>query len=281
MSYSHLTVEQRYVIERLLPLGHTYDEIGAIIGRDPTTIGREVRRNAVGGTYRADDAQIAADHRRSRASQTLHRFTDAVRQSVEEQLREQWSPEQISNRMHEEGKPTVSHERIYQHIWRDKRAGGDLHRFLRQASRLRRKRYGAHSRRGALPNRTMIDVRPAVVDERSRIGDWEVDTVVGAKHLGAIVTIVERRTGYLLTDLLRSPNADAMRSALLSTLEPHRDRVLTITADNDRAFAQQEAIGRRLEAAIYFAHPYHAWERGTMRIPTACCVSTSQKALTS
>jgi IS30 family transposase len=263
MIYSHLTVEQRYVIERLLPQGHTYDEIAAIVECDPTTVGREVRRNSVGGVYRAHAAQNRADRRRGDASHAPRAFTSSVCSSVEAQLREGWSPEQISNRMRDEGKPTVSHERIYQHVWQDRCDGGDLHHFLRQASRLRRKRYGTHSRKGALPNRTMIDARPAVVDERSRIGDWEVDTVVGARHLGAIVTLVERRSGYLLTELLRSPNADAMRTALLKVLEPHRDRVLTITADNDRAFAHHAIIGRKLAAAMYFAHPYHAWERGT------------------
>lgn len=263
MSYSHLTVEQRYVIERLLPQGCTYDEIGTIAGCNPTTVGREVRRNSVGGVYRAHVAQQRAEHRRHDASATPRRFSPQLQAIIEARLRELWSPEQITNRMRAEGKPTVSHERIYQHVRQDRCAGGGLHRCLRQASRIRRKRYGAHSRKGALPDRTMIDARPAVVDARSRVGDWEIDTVVGAKHLGAIVTIVERRTGYLLTDLLRSPNAEAMRQSMTEILRPHQDRVLTITADNDRAFAQHKAIARRLKVEIYCAHPYHAWERGT------------------
>jgi transposase, IS30 family len=263
MIYCHLTLEQRYVIEVLLPKGTKYDQIAALIGCHPTTVGREVQRNTIDGTYSAALADARSRGRRSEASSHSRSFTPDLRETIEAQLREEWSPEQITNRMRSEGAETVSHERIYQHVWQDKSTGGTLYRFLRQAGRLRRKRYGAHSYKGALPNRTMIDERPAVVDARSRIGDWEVDTVVGAHHKGAVVTVVERRSRYLITDVLRSPNARAMRRSLTTVLRPHQQRVLTITADNDRAFAQHEAIARSLEAAIYFAHPYHSWERGT------------------
>lgn len=263
MKYRHLTLEQRYVIEVLYRKGHTFDEIGEMIGCDPTSVSREISRNSRNGTYSAQAAQALADSRRSAASSRERTFTTEVRNDVEAMLREEWSPEQITNRMRSEGRPSVSHERIYQHVWNDKEQGGELHRSLRQASRLRRKRYGKHSRQGPLPNRTMIDDRPAIVDTRSRIGDWEVDTVIGAHHQGAIITAVERRSRYLVTAVLPSPNAEAMRVELTAALRPHAHRVLTITVDNDRAFAQHARIARALKADIYFAHPYRSWERGT------------------
>jgi IS30 family transposase len=247
----------------MLPTTAPYAEIAAAIGVDPRTVSREVKRNSIDGHYDAARADKRSRNRRSAASSTPKTFTQSVRAAVEAKLLDDWSPEQISNRMREEGKATVSHERIYQHVWADKANGGTLHQHLRQASRLRRKRYGTHSRRGPLPNRRMIDERPRAVDKRSRTGDWEIDTIVGSHHRGAIITAVERRTRYTVLNLVRSPNAADVTRALLRQLGPHRDRVLTITSDNDRAFARHETIARELEADFFFAHPHHPWERGT------------------
>lgn len=263
MSYSHITREQRYEIDVLKRQGYSNARIAEIVGKNKSTIGRELRRNGREGRYGAATADKRAKQRRGDASRRAYRLTSKLIGLIDEKLRgEQWSPEEISNRLRAEGHPTVSHETIYLHVWRDKHAGGDLHRHLRQQKQ-RRKRYGSRDRRGIIANRIGIDERPAIVEERSRIGDWEIDTVIGAKHQGALVTSVERKSRYLVMAPVSSTKAQEVGDALVAIMRPHRARVETITADNGREFAQHEAIARRLAASVYFAHPYHSWERGT------------------
>lgn len=271
MSYSHITIEQRYNIDAMKRSGCSNTMIAEHLGKHPSSIGRELKRNrgvvkedpGGGRTYKAADADRQAVSRRKGASSRRHRLTPALQRIIDQKLREeQWSPEQISNRLVAEGKPSLSPESIYLYIWRDKRSGGELYRHLRQQKK-RRKRYGSHDRRGMIPNRVSIDERPAVVDERSRIGDWEIDTVIGAQHKGAIVTSVERRSRFLVMRGVRSTTAPEVTGALTAMMHRHRDDVLTITADNGREFTDHAQIGRKLGADVYFAHPYHSWERGT------------------
>ena len=144
----------------------------------------------------------------------------------------------------------------------DKRAGGLLWQHLR-CQKQRRKRYGKHDRRGIIPNRQSIETRPSVVDERSRIGDWEADTIIGKNHIQAIVSLVERKSGYTLIRKVKRKTARAVRKAAISLLKPHQDKVHTLTADNGKEFAEHERIAKDLDADFYFAHPYASWERGT------------------
>ncbi len=182
---------------------------------------------------------------------------------IDQKLRdEQWSPEQISFRLRQEQQQSISPESIYLYIWRDKSAGGDLWTHLRQQKK-RRKRYGSNDRRGVIAGRVSIDERPGIVDERSRIGDWEIDTIIGAKQQGAIVTSVERASRYLVMQPVGSTKAPEVTAALTRMMMPHRVKVLTITSDNGREFTEHERIARMLGADMYFAHPYHSWERGT------------------
>lgn len=263
MSHSQITREQRYEIDVLKRQGYKNTEIGLIIGKHRSSIGRELERNGAGGRYGAATADKRAKQRRSQASQRPKRLTPAVVALVEDKLRtEQWSPEEISGRLQKEGHRSVSHETIYLHVWRDKHAGGDLYKHLRQQKK-RRKRYGSKDRRGIIPNRVGIEERPAVVEARSRIGDWEIDTVIGAKHQGALVTSVERKSRYLVMAPVGSTKAQDVGDVLVAMMRPHRALVETITADNGREFAQHEEIARKLSAWVYFARPYHSWERGT------------------
>ena len=192
MGYTHSTTEQRYEIDVLKRQGYSNGKIAGIIGKDRSSIGRELRRNGAGGRYGGKIAGRRALKRRRAASSRRHRLTPEIQAMIDQKLRhEQWSPEQISFRLRQEGHESLSPESIYLYIWRDKRDGGDLSTHLRQQKK-RRKRYGSNDRRGVIPNRVSIDDRPGIVDERSRIGDWEIDTVIGAKHQGAFVTSVER-----------------------------------------------------------------------------------------
>jgi IS30 family transposase len=258
-SYTQLTQEERYQIHALMKAGHNQTEIARILGRSKSTISREVRRNKGMRGYRPKQAHRFAQERRR--SKCFRRISDGVWDWVERLLREDWSPEQISLWLAQEKKLFISHEWVYQYILRDKRAGGGLYRHLR-CQKPRRKRYGCYDRRGRIPNQRSIEERPAIVERRSRIGDWELDTIIGKGHSGVLVSVTERKSR--LTLLAKTPNktAEAVREALLKLLTAHSDKVRTLTADNGKEFAHHEAIAKDLSADFYFAHPYASWERG-------------------
>jgi IS30 family transposase len=180
---------------------------------------------------------------------------------IETKLRLDWSPEQISGWLSGHHAIQVSHEWIYQYILADKHAGGDLYRHLR-CQKKRRKRYGSYDRRGKLPNRVSIEERPEIVAQRQRIGDWEVDTIIGKRHRQAIVTLTERKSRFALLRKVDQRTADQVGDAVIELLQPVMDRLHTLTADNGKEFAEHERITQELQADFFFAHPYAAWERG-------------------
>lgn len=259
MSYTQLTREQRYQIYALMKAGQSQTRIAEIVGCHKSTIGRELARNRGRRGYRPKQAQELATARHLAAYRP--RISPPTWAAVEKLLRQQWSPEQIAGRLRLERQPAVSHERIYQHIYADKRAGGTLHLHLR-CRKVRRKRYGARSRRGRIPNRTGIEARPAAVDAKRRVGDWEADTVVGLAHRGAILSLTERKSKLVRLRKVERNTAQAVAAASLALLGAVGRRVHTITSDNGREFASHEQIASGLEAKFYFAHPYSSWERG-------------------
>ena len=182
--------------------------------------------------------------------------------AIESKLRIEWSPEQISGWLLDEREELISHESIYLHVWADKQAGGDLYTHLRRQGKKYDKRRNGKSTRGQIKNRVSIDDRPQVVDDKSRIGDWEIDTVIGKGHSGALVTIVERVTNFTVSKQVSGKSAASVTKATIALLKPLKDVVHTITADNGKEFAYHEEISDALEAAVYFAHPYSSWERG-------------------
>jgi IS30 family transposase len=259
MSYTQLTHEQRYQIYALLKIGHNPTEIAEVLGKHKSTIHRELRRNCGQKGYRPRQAHLTALNRRNRGSIRIFQETWDL---IDEKLRLDWSPEQISGWLRKNRAIQVSHEWIYQHILTDKWAGGTLYRHLRY-QRKRRKRYGGYDRRGQLPNRVSIEQRPTFVEQRQRLGDWEVDTIVGKKHHQAIVTLTERKSRFALLRKVEQRTADQVSRAMIDLLWPFSDRVHTITADNGKEFAEHEKIARELNADFFFAHPYAAWERGS------------------
>jgi len=261
--YLHLTCEQRCQIFALLKSGHTQAHIARQIGVDPSTISRELARNSGASGYRFGQAHEAASGRRHAASSTPRKMTPEVVAVVEEKLtQEQWSPEQISGRLAREGIVTISHETIYRHVWNDKKDGGNLYLHLRHSGKKYNKRKGRNSGRGLIPNRVDIDRRPAIVATKSRIGDWEADTIIGARHQGAILSHVERKSKYTKLVSLPDKTADAVVQASARMLGPLAHRIETITYDNGKEFAAHVEIAASLQANCYFAKPYHAWERG-------------------
>ena len=216
----------------------------------PATISREVRRNRGQRGYRPKQADELAQHRKEQ--RVTARISPETWAQVEALVRQEWSPEQIAGRLALEKQPTVSHERIYQHIYQDKAQGGDLYRHLR-CQKQRRKRYGSYDRRGQLKDRRSIEERPAVVDAKKRLGDWEGDTLIGRNHQRAIVSLVERQSQFVCLAPVERNTAAQVAAAITAQLQSLR--VKTITTDNGRELAHHQEIAQQLGAAFYFAHP--------------------------
>ena len=256
-TYTQLTYQQRYHIYTFMKAGFCQSEIAREIGVHKSTVSREVRRNQGKRGYRPKQAQQLATNRRDKVQP---RITDRDWRMIEELICLDWSPEQISKYGRAEQELRISHEWIYQYIYRDKRSGGTLWKHLR-CRKKRRKRYGSYGKRGQIPNRTSIDERPQVVEDRSRLGDWEADTIIGKGKKGAIVTLVDRKSRYLRMGLVSQRTKEAVKEMIISLLAGFP--VHTITCDNGREFAGHEDIANALGARVYFTHPYSSWERGT------------------
>lgn len=258
-TYTQLTQPQRYQICALLKMGHSRTEIASVVGVHKSTVSRELKRNHGQRGYRTQQAHALAVSRRKKAKLRILPETWAL---IEGLIRQDWSPEQVSGRLESEYNIRVSHEWIYQHILADKRVGGDLYRHLR-CQKKRRKRYGSYDRRGILPNRVSIDERPEVVGRRERLGDWEVDTIIGKGRQPVLVTLTERKSRLTLLRKVERKTAEAVAAAVVTLLMPWKANAHTLTSDNGKEFALHQIIAKLLEADYFFAHPYAAWERGT------------------
>ncbi len=260
MNYTHLTQNERYQIAILSKAGHDKSDIAKVMNRHKSTIGREMKRNRGQRGYRPKQAHEFS-LARMRASENGSRIAAETWVVVDAKLAETWSPEQIAGHLKANKQPTVSHEAIYQRIYADKRAGGTLHHALR-CQKARRKRHSGRERRGTIPNQVSIDMRPAIVSERGRFGDWEADLVIGAGQKQALVTLNERTSRYSLIAHVPFKTAQAVSDAMISLLTPFAASVHTLTTDNGKEFAQHERIAKELGADFFFAHPYASWERG-------------------
>jgi IS30 family transposase len=258
-TYSQLTYEQRYQIYALLTMKHSMTEIAEVVGVHKSTVSRELRRNRGKRRYRPQQAHRFSMARRCN---TRHRIIPETWALIDTLIRCDWSPQQISGRLKIEHGIQISHERIYQYILEDKRSGGDLYRHLR-CHKKRRKRYGSCDRRGKIPNKIGIEERPAVINDRLRIGDWEVDTLIGKGRKNALVTLTERRSRMALVGKVTRRSARSVTDTIVALLSPFADRAHSLTSDNGTEFARHQEIARRLNLNFYFAHPYSAWERGT------------------
>lgn len=262
MGHQELTEEERFCIYGLIKAGYNQKEIAVELNRSPSTICREIARNSGQRGYRPKQAQELAASRK-RNSEKHIKCTPVMIMKVTELLRKKWSPEQISNRLKEQGEESLSPERIYQLVAEDKKAGGDLYTHLRHGKKKRKKPSGTEDRRGTIKNRVDIDERPDIVEKRERIGDWEFDTIIGKNHKGALVTIVDRMSLKTLIAKVASKHAELVTKTSIDLLTPYLDITHTGTADNGTEFSGHEEIAAALDAKFYFAHPYSSWERGT------------------
>jgi len=257
-----ITREQRYQIEAYLKARKSKDFIAIQLAIHRSNIYREVKRNSQKrGNYSALYAQMLCDERKDRLKRKRS-FDQAKEKFIKDYIeKEQWSPEQIVGYCKNKGIAMVSHERIYQYIRQDKEQGGNLYKHLRHRLK-HRKRYvgGKHT---TIKNRVSIDQRPQIINDKQRSGDWEIDTIIGKEGKGAIVTIVERTTAFMMMRKLpQGKNAESLADNVIDMLKPYKNLVLSITSDNGGEFAEHMKISKSLEADFFFAHPYSSWERG-------------------
>ena len=259
----HLTREQRYGISLMLQEGKSRKDIAKVIGVSTSTISRELRKNCDmrNGTYNYDLAQRKYETRlKLRGRKPV--FTKEMKDTVVSLLEEGYSPEQIKGRSNVEGFAMVSHETMYRWIWEDKRKKGTLYQYLRRKGKKYNKRGNSLAGRGYIPNRVDIEERPAIVDLKERFGDLEIDTVIGSNHKGALDTINDRLTSKVWIRKLSEKDAATLALKTIEALQPIKDLIHTITADNGKEFAKHQEIAKELEISFYFCKPYHSWERG-------------------
>ena len=259
--YRRITYEDRCQIYALNTRGASQESIAGVLGVSQSAVSREICRNRGQRGYRFKQAEAKAQARQAIRSKP-RKLTAPVRRKIEAKLRQmRWSPEQVSGWLRDQG-IKLSHERIYQMIWQDKRDGGNLWRSLRRRGKRYNKRAGKNAGRGLIPNRIDISERAAIVARKARLGDWEGDTVVSAGHNAGLLTLVERKSKLTKISKLRRSTARATQRATVRRLKPINNFVHTITFDNGKEFAAHQDIAHALKARIFFATPYHAWERG-------------------
>jgi len=261
MTYKQLTLQKRYQIWALLQQGYRQKEIAKELGVHPSTISREIRRNwdMHTGKYEYTTAHFNTEHRhKSKPKYTV--ITLQIESYIREKLKAGWSPEQIAGRMKYEGIGSISHETIYQFI--NKASKGRLYKYLRHKNKKYHKRCNDYQRRGMIIDRKMIDTRPKIVEKKKRIGDLEIDTVIGKDHIGALVTVVDRKSKFTLIKKVPSKHAGVVSTTLIEMLAPIKSVIKTITSDNGKEFAYHKQVSQLLDTDFYFANPYHSWERG-------------------
>lgn len=263
-TYTQLTDEERAVIGTLLCHRLSLRAIARILGRAPSTLSREIRRNEYPnrGCYLSFHAGSMARGRRRRARQGTT-YTARHWERVEQLLKLDYSPEQISGHLRRKREFHISYETIYRRLMSDKKRGGELYKYLRcKGRKQRRKRYGAYDSRGRLAGKRPLAERPDGATHRSRIGHWEIDTVMG-KNRACILTLVDRKTGYVLIGKLAARTIQQTNNRLRKLAERHPEKFHTITADNGCEFHGYEQVEQTHGFKFYFAPPHHSWERGS------------------
>ena len=264
-SYQHVSDHERFYIWQARRTGSRQADIAKVLGRHPSTICRELKRNTYPQChmYTYHWARQIVHHRRDWANQQKFRkLTDERGAVIQQLIRHYLSPEQVSGYLKKHHGCHLSHETIYRFIYSDATRYAQLKPFLRQGGKHRRKRYGSGARASSIPNRVSITERPTEVEQKLRLGDWECDTVIGKDRKSVLVTVVERASLYTVCSRVFSRSADVVCNAIIRLLRPFKDRVKTLTFDNGSEFVRHERIARALEAQTYFAHPYSSWERG-------------------
>lgn len=264
MEHKHLTLLDRHYIEISLRQRVSQTAIAKALGRTQGSISKEIKRNTGGKGYRHKQAHKLASQRQRDKPKSI-KLSVSIKQFIKDALyANQSSPEQIAGRLKRVKNISLHHESIYRYILQDKVDGGKLYLQLRHKHKPYRKRYGSASTNSAkgIPDRVDIDQRPQEANDRLRVGDWEADTVIGANHKGAIVTLDERVSKLRLALPQIGKFAKETKESIIELLEPFREFVKTITFDNGKEFTKHKEMADSLGCSTYFAKPYRSWERG-------------------
>ena len=261
--FKHLTQGQRYHIEAYKKAGYSNKYIANDLGVDPSTIGRELKRNSspIRESYGAASAHEMATLRKSVNSSVPIKLKGKVLSLIDEGIKEDWSPEQVSATLKIIHNISISFVRIYHYVYADKQQGGLLHTHLRFYNKKRRVSYGTRCSNG-LKNRVSISQRPEIVETKERLGDFEMDTIIGKGKRGAITTIVDRASAFVKISIPTTKRAEDIEKESIRLLSPFKELTHTITSDNGLEFANHESISKALDCDYYFCHPYSSWERG-------------------
>jgi len=256
----HLSLKQRYEIEAYLKVDYGFAAIGRKIERERSVVSREIDRN--GGRKRYD-ADKAMDRYLKGRKRSPYKLNKTMKEQIEEGICSDKSPEQIVGESKRKMIPMVSHEIIYQYVYSEKQQGGSLYTHLRHQHKKRRKRSGSYSKRGQIKNRTPISQRPVEVENRTTFGHWEGDLVLGTKSKGVMITLVERKSGYTRIKKVASKQEAVVSQGLIEMIQDNQLPVITLTLDNGKEFAGHQKVTQATTTQIFFANPYHSWERGT------------------
>ena len=264
MAHKRITKEERILIYFWRKEQKGVNEIGLLLNRSPGSISRELARNGGKKGYRPKQAHEKAQERAKRPG--IRRFTEEVRLDVDARLKIGWTPDIISNRAKLKGRPQVCKETIYKYIYADAKDGGELWMHLPRAKRKRHRRCPRQEGRGRgkIPNQHMIAERPPEVESRKAVGHWEGDLINGAHGTGNLVTLVERKSRFTLVGRTNTKEAKEVTDViceLFSSLPAVTRSGLTL--DNGKEFAWHEKLADRVSIDVFFANPYHSWERGT------------------
>ena len=259
---SQITSTQRYTISIMRKQDFTLEQIGMVVQKYRSTISRELKRNkGETGIYVAIEVHEKCQTRHKTKKKHIV-FTETIKQKAEELLKNDYSPEQVKGECNDNGIKIVSHERLYQHVWEDKKNGGVLHVHLRRRGKKYNKRGSSKKSGGQIKDRVSIHKRPSEVNKKERFGDLEIDTRIGKGHTGAIVTINERRTSWMSAKLIPVRSAKWTEEITIDALRPLKDYIHTITADNGKEFSNHKTIADSLGIDFYFADAYSSWQRG-------------------
>lgn len=259
--YKQLTLGLRYQIFAYKQENYSLSKIAELIGVNKSTVSRELHRNSKNGHYSPEFAQIQSVSR-DKFKQRYKKLTNKLKLKIGKMLKKSWSPEQLSGRLKRDTKVSISHETIYRYIYQNQSTGGRLYKYLRHQNKKYTKRSNEYKTRGQIKNRVNIDKRAKIVEAKKRFGDFEVDTIIGKDHKGAIVTLVDRKSKYTLMQIVKSKHADVVTEAIVDLLQPIKHLVHTITADNGKEFSYHEQVAKTLNIKFYFCDPYSSWQRG-------------------
>ena len=264
MAHEQLSRDERYAIAGMKTRGHSKREIGRCLGRSPSTICREMKRNSFDQTdkYWADRAHSMAMARRHK-SRKKSQYSQYEWTEVEAKLLQEWSPKQIVGTRYLELKRTMSYETIYRRIRDDRKKGGRLWTHMRHMSKPWRKRKGSPATRGRLVGKRHISERAAAVELRQEVGHWEGDTVMGSDQRHCVLTLVERATGFVQIKKLSARTKEQASAALAQCVSRMHCVIKSITLDNGTEFHGYESVEQQFGVPFYFCTPYHAWERGS------------------